>query len=1255
MEGLRSVLVQYQKLLQMILVLGIGGNLSIGYQISVINYPSVYIRRFMNETWMARTGSPLHEKTLLFLWSFIVSVYGAGGLLGSLCCGHLTVKYGKKKSLLCVDVLVAGTALLVGYSRRAKSFEMLMVGRFLYGVAAGFCLTIHPQYAGEISPKRLRGFANATSGFFWSLGKCLGQILGLRECLGTESSWPWLLAFTGATALVQLTALPFFPESPPHLLIEKGDEGACLRGNRSGGVLERMGLPCQGQGQSGALPWQGSPSAPDRVSPPSPSPSPFSPLPKFSFRSWTFDSPFLGAEGGGALSSQHWPLSFFPSPPLLPAMDQLWGSGDHREELDDLKKEAGAEGKGRRVQSPRELLRDGSQRRQLRVLLAAVATLQLCGINAVYFYASEVFRRVGFAERLLPYLALGLGFCELSASVLCVLTIERFGRRSLLWKGCGLMALGLLLFTVSLTLQNKYPLMSYCSVTLLFLFVFIFGVGPNGATMAVMMEIFRQSSRPAAFVMGGCLNWAGLFALGITFPFAVESLGPFCFLIFTAVLLGTSLFFYLFLPETKGKSIAEITEEFEGFQSIPFGKKLPAFLGRGLQEDQSVYSTLRSSPDPGGSPGAEMEGSSLRDLLQYPRLLQMMLVLGIGGSLQLGFQASMITYASVHVKTLINETSLERSGLPVAPRTLTLLWSLIVSIFGLGGLLGSMASGRLTTKYGKKSCLLGNNLLMVASAFLLGLSKAAKSYEMLLAGRFLCGLSAGMCALLHSQYLGEVSPKRLRGCSSSTASIFWSLGKVMGQVLGQSELLGSARWWPLLMAFGGIAATIQLLTLPFFPESPPHLFLNKGDEEGCLKAMKTLWGEKHHHQEELEDLRKEQAAQQSSRSRGILEVAKEPSLRWQMYILLLSGVTLQLSGIQAVELGRPFAPPEKALLAGKTRGELWGKPNLSLLWSHLPCLESVPSPLGPFVHPRANDHLLSCPISEATQGSHLERPGISRPGQERARLVPWGAAAAARRSGLPCPGWATRGAQDGSSVSWPSSGLGLSPATLCPWSGPHFPGFLPLFPPQIYAYTFEVLSTAGFHPDDIPYLSLGVSTSELFSAVLCTFIIERSGRKVLLWGGYGLMATVLALLTLTLSLQHRFFWMPYCSLSLIFWFVICFGLGPAGAMSSVRMEIFDQTSRASAFVISGILNWIGFFVMGMAFPFIVESFQQFSFLIFMGALYASGLLFYLFLPETKQKSILEIQEEFNKLNFKTKRVVIIETSVVEKQAFCTKL
>lgn len=51
---------------------------------------------------------------------------------------------------------------------------------FLLPFLLGLCQAIHSQYVGEISPKKWRGLANATSGFFWSLGKCWGQILGLR-------------------------------------------------------------------------------------------------------------------------------------------------------------------------------------------------------------------------------------------------------------------------------------------------------------------------------------------------------------------------------------------------------------------------------------------------------------------------------------------------------------------------------------------------------------------------------------------------------------------------------------------------------------------------------------------------------------------------------------------------------------------------------------------------------------------------------------------------------------------------------------------------------------------------------------------------------------------------------------------------------------------------------------------------------------------------------------------------------------------
>ncbi|KAF7239824.1 Solute carrier family 2, facilitated glucose transporter member 5 [Varanus komodoensis] len=138
--------------------------------------------------------------------------------------------------------------------------------------------------------------------------------------------------------------------------------------------------------------------------------------------------------------------------------------------------------------------------------------------------------------------------------------------------------------------KNTFHWMSHCSIIMVFLFVVFFGIGPSGATMSVMMEIFSQSSRPAAFMIGGCLNWAGLFVVGITFPFAVESLGPFCFFIFMFVLVGTSMFFYMFLPETKGKSVIEITEEFS--TQPPFGKKLASLLRRDFHEDHSVYTNF---------------------------------------------------------------------------------------------------------------------------------------------------------------------------------------------------------------------------------------------------------------------------------------------------------------------------------------------------------------------------------------------------------------------------------------------------------------------------------------------------------------------------------------------------------------------------------------------------------------------------------------------------------------------------------------
>lgn len=60
---------------------------------------------------------------------------------------------------------------------------------------------------------------------------------------GFPAGWPVLLGLTGIPAALQLLFLPFFPESPRYLLIQKKDEAAARNGKA---------LLCGGQGTEAA-------------------------------------------------------------------------------------------------------------------------------------------------------------------------------------------------------------------------------------------------------------------------------------------------------------------------------------------------------------------------------------------------------------------------------------------------------------------------------------------------------------------------------------------------------------------------------------------------------------------------------------------------------------------------------------------------------------------------------------------------------------------------------------------------------------------------------------------------------------------------------------------------------------------------------------------------------------------------------------------------------------------------------------------
>ncbi|NXH12305.1 GTR11 protein, partial [Bucco capensis] len=207
---------------------GIGGAFQYGLQISIINSPAEYIKNFTRETWLKRYGSSPSEDMITLMWSFVVSIYCLGGLLGSLSAGYISVRFGRKKAMLFANVPALLSAAVMGLSRLCASFEMIIAGRFFSGVCGGIGVNINIMYAGECAPRKLRGLTAITASTAIAVGKFVGFALGLREVLGVDALWPILMAANAVPALIQLLTLPFFPDSPRYLLIDKKDKEECI-------------------------------------------------------------------------------------------------------------------------------------------------------------------------------------------------------------------------------------------------------------------------------------------------------------------------------------------------------------------------------------------------------------------------------------------------------------------------------------------------------------------------------------------------------------------------------------------------------------------------------------------------------------------------------------------------------------------------------------------------------------------------------------------------------------------------------------------------------------------------------------------------------------------------------------------------------------------------------------------------------------------------------------------------------------------
>ncbi|XP_009333521.1 PREDICTED: solute carrier family 2, facilitated glucose transporter member 1, partial [Pygoscelis adeliae] len=251
------------------------------------------------------------------------------------------------------------------------------------------------------------------------------------------------------------------------------------------------------------------------------------------------------------------------------------------------------------------------------------------------------------------------------------------------------------------------------------------------------------------------------------------------------------------------------------------------------------------------------------------------------------------------IEDFYNRTWLYRYEEPISPATLTTLWSLSVAIFSVGGMIGSFSVGLFVNRFGRRNSMLVSNVLAFVSAVLMGFSKMAFSFEMLILGRFIIGLYSGLTTGFVPMYVGEVSPTALRGALGTFHQLGIVLGILIAQVFGLDLIMGNDSLWPLLLGFIFVPALLQCVILPFAPESPRFLLINRNEENKAKSVLKKLRGTTDV-SSDLQEMKEESRQMMREKKVTIMELFRSPMYRQPILIAIVLQLSQQLSGINAV-------------------------------------------------------------------------------------------------------------------------------------------------------------------------------------------------------------------------------------------------------------------------------------------------------------------------------------------------------------------
>ncbi|RLV87157.1 putative metabolite transport protein [Meyerozyma sp. JA9] len=201
------------------------GSFQFGYHMAELNSPESILscavskpgRIPYEQSWFGSRGFSRCIPLTTSQVGMVTSIFGIGGLVGSLYIGSISDKFGRKRASLvhCLLYLIGSTL-----NGTANGYWTIVFGRFIAGLGAGAALVITSIFINEIAPTNYKGAMGAMNQASVNLGILFTQLLALAWC--DNNQWRKLLLMGSVVGLVDFFAVLFIIDESPMWLATNG-------------------------------------------------------------------------------------------------------------------------------------------------------------------------------------------------------------------------------------------------------------------------------------------------------------------------------------------------------------------------------------------------------------------------------------------------------------------------------------------------------------------------------------------------------------------------------------------------------------------------------------------------------------------------------------------------------------------------------------------------------------------------------------------------------------------------------------------------------------------------------------------------------------------------------------------------------------------------------------------------------------------------------------------------------------------------